>query len=76
VVTVISPGFDAGLVTADAGQDAGTDAGVDGGTDGGTLNVCLPTAVGCGCSAIGPGTLGLVAVMLALGALRRLVARA
>ncbi|HYV48417.1 MAG TPA: hypothetical protein VFA20_26335 [Myxococcaceae bacterium] len=62
-VRVVGPGLDAGLV-ADAGQDAG----VDGGTQ---LSVCVPTAVGCGCSEIGPGTLGLVAVMLALGALRK-----
>jgi len=63
-VTVVGPGFDAGIAIPDAGEDAG----VDGGT---SLNECVPTWVGCGCSAIGPGTLGLVAVMLALGALRR-----
>jgi large repetitive protein len=61
-VTVVGPGLDAGLVP-DAGQDAGADDG--------SLNECIPTQVGCGCSALGPGTLGLVAVMLALGALRK-----
>jgi hypothetical protein len=68
-VTVVGPGLDAGLV-ADAGQDAGADGGEDAGTQ---LSECLPTSVGCGCSAIGPGTLGLVAVVLALGALRKAI---
>lgn len=63
LVTVVTPGLDAGQVAPDAGPD--------GGMDGGTLSECLPTEVGCGCSAMGPGAVELIAVAMALLALRR-----
>jgi len=76
LVAVVTPGFDAGPPPApDAGADAGQDAGVDAGEDAGTLSACLPAEVGCSCTTLAPGTVGLVAVMLALGALRGLGAR-